>query len=91
MYTCEQCGYATEIKSNYTRHLNRKTTCVTVLLPVEKVQKKKPMALFRKGMFALTASLFILTTRSALSRRSDGSPPPACYSKNPFDSVGVGS
>lgn len=30
MYTCEQCGYTTDIKSNYTRHLNRKTSCVPV-------------------------------------------------------------
>ena len=27
MYSCEQCGYSTEHKSNYTRHTRRKTGC----------------------------------------------------------------
>lgn len=27
MFTCNQCGYTTEIKSNYTRHCKRKTGC----------------------------------------------------------------
>ena len=28
MYTCDQCGYNTKIKCNYTRHLNKKFPCV---------------------------------------------------------------
>ena len=27
MYSCDQCGYSTEYKSNYTRHKQRKTGC----------------------------------------------------------------
>ena len=27
MYSCDQCGYSTEYKSNYTRHIRRKTGC----------------------------------------------------------------
>lgn len=27
VYTCEKCGYKTENKSNYTRHIKRKTPC----------------------------------------------------------------
>ena len=27
MYTCDQCGYNTKIKCNYTRHLNKKVPC----------------------------------------------------------------
>ena len=33
MHTCEHCGYTTEFKSNYVRHMNRKTVCGVTLPP----------------------------------------------------------
>lgn len=69
MYTCEQCGYTTAIKSNYTRHLNRKTSCVPPPPPPQPVvETEVKNNKGRRGLFALLCTGFTLASSFVLIR-----------------------